>query len=309
VALYVASDAGLFIASGQARGLPSREVLMLLSALGSLLIGVTASAGARGMSGLLDAVEPRNWIPVLPVAGCFALATWGQLHAITLLSPVFVKVLLQLKLPATVLLSAVLLGRHYTFLQVQALATVFLAVLGFMCLRVQNLSDVFVPGVQAGFDAALAGFLFSGLAIISNVFASLLAEKAFKTNKDQPCYTTVAHLKLGEACVAFGLLAALPPYTLEAMLQEPLAVIRRFDGSAYRLLGMMVLDSWMGALVVKRLDSVVKAVAKCGSLILIYFVSLATGKSENFHLAELILALLMANGTSLFAYVRKGEEA
>jgi len=297
VLAYIAGDVAVFAAMDAAGHGYSRESAMLCSAVVCLATAALASCLADGLAGLCEALQLRHWARRLPVAASFSLAIWSQLHAVARLNSVLVKVLFQLKLPCTVLMSTVVLQQSYNSVQVHALITNFLAVTAFTCIQAGQTEDLLVVSVPA-----LLGYVFSFAAVGFNVVAGLLAEKAFKASRDVSFYATVVHLKVGEALVALALMSLVPraPLPLSLLLRDPLAMFAGFDAGVWRVVLALVVDSWLSAVIVKRLSSVVKAVAKGVSLVTIYALSVRVLKTEAFRLEQMILAMLIVNGTCLF---------
>jgi len=311
VVLYIAGDVSVFIATNAASSTYHLEAVMLASAVCAWVTGVGTSWLFGGRAALRESLLMKHWVRLLPVAGFFSLALWSQMHAVLRLSGVLVKVLFQLKLPCTVLLSTVLLRQSYTFLQLHALATIFLAVTAFTCLKVGRLESLFASGASGGLTTAALGFLFSGASVGFNVLASLLAEKAFKDYPQVPFYATVAHMKVGEILVAAAMLSLVPgaPVPAKLLLCSPRTAFVGFDAGVWLVVASLVVDSWMSAVIVKRLSSVVKALSKCMSLVVLYVMSVVVLKTESFLLPQMILGLLVVNGTGLFTYASGMKEA
>jgi len=299
VSAYICTDVGVFTFTDMAGAGFARPAVMCISAFVSFLLGSGVAWLTRRRKGLLEAVLPAGWLPLLPISGLFCLGTWCTLNAVSRLSPVFVKVLFQLKLPVTVLLSMVLLKRTYTLLQVQALSNAFLAVTAFTVMR---LGDVGNPFSSRGLTTAAVGLIHTGLAVLANVGATLLAERALRGGT--PWYITVAHIKAGETLVALALLCLLPgsPLALLELLNSPSLMLGGFAAPVWGLAAFLVGDAWMSALVVKQLSSVVKALAKSLSMIVLYFIALLVLRRDAFSLPLLLLACLMANASLQFAH-------
>lgn len=304
VILYVSTDLGVFFAYDAANDDFGREAVLLVSSLSAWVLGCWLSWWQGGEAGLRQAFSFRHWMRLMPIAGCFSLATWSQLNAISRLSPVLVKVLLQLKLPGTVMLSTLFLRQKYSFLQINSLTTIFLAVTAFTCVKVGRLESLFAPAASGGLTTAALGFLFSAMAVLFNVFASMLGELAFRVNADVPYNATVVHMKVGEILMAFFLMSLKPnaPLPLRSLLANPSAMLTGFDMGVWLVVGFLVTDSWVSGLLVKRTSSVVKSVAKCMSLISLYTLSVCVLRTEPLKLIQVILAMLVVNGTVAFSY-------
>eukprot|EP00929_Paragymnodinium_shiwhaense_P010076 TRINITY_DN114562_c0_g1_i1.p1 TRINITY_DN114562_c0_g1~~TRINITY_DN114562_c0_g1_i1.p1 ORF type:complete len:471 (-),score=60.52 TRINITY_DN114562_c0_g1_i1:49-1461(-) len=311
VAAYIAGDLMTFVAVGHATVGYNSEAALASAAFVSLSIGLGLSIYFDGLrEGIVQVFVVRSWLPLVPVSGCFAVSTWCQLQAVALLSPMLVKVLWQLKLPCTVLLSALVLGRRYSCMQLQTLLTIFLAVTLLTFVKVENMANNHPQTDGTGYSAVTLGCAASILAICLNVLASILAEKALVDRaKTTPFVQTVAHLKIGEfmvACVLMVVTAKSRGYP-SSMLQL-FFEFTRFDLSVWCVIIALVMDSWTTALLVKRLSSVAKAVAKCTSLVILYGFSILL-KSEQLCVKQLLLALLVAQATLAFTCASQSQAA
>merc|ERR1712232_155355 len=208
-----------------------KPALMLTVSTLAFLIGTVVSWIFDGWLGLSQALSPRRCLRLAPVACLFSLATLAQLQAMQLLSPVAVKVLIQLKLPFTMVLSTVLLRQRYTLFELQAMLVLFVGVILFTS----------VTAVSGGLGSAAAstslpiGSTFIGVAFVLasvcfNVLGSLVAEKAFRDSPNVPVYATVSNLRFGEMVAAFAWLTLVPkaPLPLEALRQAPIQVYKGF---------------------------------------------------------------------------------
>merc|ERR1712183_23749 len=104
--------------------------------------------------------------------------------------------------------------------------------------------------------------------------------------------------------MAFVLMSVTPgaPLPLSHLSENPSRLLRGVDGHAWCVVALLIVDSWMSALLVKGLSSVVKGVAKCVSLIVLYAISVFFIRAEVFRLPQALIALLVANGTGMYAY-------
>jgi len=263
-------------------------------------LGLGASWLEGGWMGLQDAMKVRHWIRSLPIASCFSLSLLCQMYAVSRLSGVLVKMLFQLKLPCTVLMSTLLLGQRYSFLQVNALAEIFLAVIIFTHLEVDQLFDHEVQQIDWRGGTAMFGLAHTVASVLLNVLGSLLSERFFKEATGVSLYAKVAHIKAGELMVTVAMMFLIPSAA------HPVAghsgMLAGFDWRAWRVVGFLVLDSWMSIIVVKQLSSVIKALAKCVSLVLLFILSVAVFKTKSFQLMQFIAAMLVVNGSILYSY-------
>ncbi|CAK0790067.1 unnamed protein product [Prorocentrum cordatum] len=317
---FVLVDVSLFMfedASKASGGAFAREALLTVVAAASLLVGVAVSWWKDGWAGVPKMV--------------FRLS-----HG---------KVLLQLRLPATVLLSMAVLGRRYRFYQVQGLTNVFLGVVAFTLLRAP-------PGLAPAAPRAAGEWLGLGLVacqIGCSVLASVLAERSLGSTEGVPFYTAIAQLKAGELAVALASMCLLPGRAFEpgALLRRPSAMLEGFGRAVpagrqlctpvWLLALCLLADGWMSALVVRSLSSVAKLIAKCLSLSrrapkaaqatalsgaqywprgflrspgdrpppIVLYLVALACRSEPFALPRFLLALLVVSGTVQFAYASR----
>lgn len=300
VIVYITGDVGVFVANDFAGKAYHREMAMFCSAVISMVLGLVASWLEGGWMGLQDAMKIKHWIRSLPVASCFSLSLLCQMYAVSRLSSVLVKMLFQLKLPCTVLMSTLLLGQTYSFLQVNALAEIFLAVIIFTHLEVDPLFAHGVQQIDWRGGTAMLGSAHTVVSVLLNVLGSLLSERFFKEATSVSLYAKVAHIKAGELMVTGAMMFFIP--STAQSVSEHSGMLAGFDRHAWLVVGFLVLDSWMSIIVVKQLSSVVKALAKCVSLVLLFILSVAVFKTKSFQLMQFIAAMLVVNGSILYSY-------
>lgn len=203
-----------------------------------------------------------------------------------------------------------MLGRRYSFLQVQTLATMFFAVTAFTCVKVGKMSGPVVEITSTGplIGSATVGFIFTGLAVGLNVLAGILVEKAL-VDSNISMAVTIARMKVGESFVAFVLVSFVPgaPLPFTGLMQNPSEFFKGFDTSVWIVVASLVVDSWCSVLIVKQISSVAKAVAKCTSLMMLYLLSVFILNNEDFMLLQLLLASLVANSAGQFTYISMME--
>jgi len=302
VLLYICTDLASFAVSDAVPKSYIREAAMLATAFLSWVVGVAGALAKDGKDGLMEAMSLKHAIALSPISVCFSVALWGQLNALARLESVMVKVLFQMKLPVTVMMSTILLGRHYNRNQINALLQIFLATVGFTSLKVDE--GDFEAMLQSGYGSKMAqGFLYTGVAIGMNVLGCLLAEKAFVDCPNRNFYTTMAHLKVGEMVLSLFMLSFAPgaPVPVTDWFTKPYRVLEGFDRYAWLVVLCLVADSWTSAFVVRHLSSVVKVVSKCLSLIILYMLSVMYFKTDTFKLAQMILAMLVVQGVASFS--------
>lgn len=304
ICAYVATDIFSFMTAGGVTDDHTRDMALLFNSLFSLALGTLTSGIFYGWDGLRCALDCRYWVYLFPVAICFALAQWSQLNAIARLSPVFVKVLSQLKLPCTVLCSTLLLKKRYSIRQFWGVAIIFLGATAFTCLKYHFSEGGFAHG---DFAAAGMGLLCCLAGVGFNVLATTLGEKSFRMkmphldHKEVPLCINMVHLKTGECLISF----------LLAFRQDrPLvsSTVRTFDIGVWLLMICMVLDSWISATLVKVCCSVTKYVVKCASLVGLYSVSVCILRTETVSFFQLLTILAMMFGMWLCFGIHRNSD-
>jgi len=182
-------------------------------------------------------------------------------------------------------------------------------VTAFTCAKVGKLDSLFAANASGELTSAATGFVFATMAVVLNSLASIMGELAFRISEDVPYYTTVVHIKVGEILMALYLMSLKPqaPVPLRSLLRDPASILAGFDAGTWLVVVLLVLDSWMSGLLVKRMSSVVKSVAKCMSLVVTYVLAVFALQTEPIVLIQLILALLVVNGIAAFSYISSAE--
>lgn len=183
---------------------------------------------------------------------------------------------------------------------------IFLAVTAFTSMRAGGLSGmpIKISMGAASVPRVAFGLLMAMSAILASVMASIVGERQFEKHSDMHAWTSLAHVKVGEAIVAFIMMSLVPgaPLPLKVLTQRPMAMFTGFGRLTWPLIVALILDGWMSVLIVKRLNSVVKALAKCASMIALYLLSIWVFRTDVFVLSEFILALLVTTMTYQFVY-------
>lgn len=285
--VYICCDISVYIVGDRASQGYTKQTIMFVSSLTSVIIGSVASWRQRGRSGLAECFNFWNVLRVLPVSMCFSLASLGLLLAFPYLDGAFIKLLGQTKLPLTALLSAIVFGRRYTVVQWQIILMICVACTSFTALKIGS--------IPVGHSVPILGLTAVFAWVIFNVLATLFAERAFKKSTSLPFITVMTNLRIGEIITITVMLATLPDWNVRDFF-------RGWDASTLAVLATLLGDAWLSAIMVKRLSSVTKNVSKCCTLVVLYSIALATGK-QPLVLPQALAALLIVQTTLLFAVV------
>eukprot|EP00931_Biecheleriopsis_adriatica_P068711 TRINITY_DN42621_c0_g1_i1.p1 TRINITY_DN42621_c0_g1~~TRINITY_DN42621_c0_g1_i1.p1 ORF type:complete len:415 (-),score=68.06 TRINITY_DN42621_c0_g1_i1:3-1217(-) len=288
VGSYVLCDVSQYLVAEFASNNYVQPTVLFMSALTSVTIGSVASLVQDGRRGLSECWKPRNVISLVPVSASFCIAKLFFLSAFPHFNGAFIKLLSQLKLPLTAFLSAIFLGRKYTMVQWQVIFAICSSCTCFLALKVGAFELNSLP--VFGFSCLLISIFF-------NVFASLLAERAFKQTRHLSFSMVMVNMRIGEMLTTVLMLAAVPGF-------RPTHMFHNWDVSTVMILVALIADAWFSAMLVKRLSSVTKSVAKCSTLVALYGISLVNGK-QPWVLAEALVALVVVQSTALFVTVSK----
>lgn len=291
VAAYVAVDISVYVVAERASQGFVQQTLLFANAIISILIGSGISFHTAGMGGIRECFEPRRVARLLPVAVSFCLSMLGLLLSFQYFDGAFIKLLGQIKLPFTALLSSVLLARRFSLMQWQVICLICATCTSFTALKFE--AGPTVASADAGSRGSqAAGLLLILVWVVFNVVGSLLAEKAYK-KRDAPIVVVITNLRVGELLASTAMLACLPNFA-------PSRFFAGWDSSTLAVLIMLVLDNWLSALVVQRLSTVAKSIAKCVTLVVLYVTALITGR-QPLDVAQGLGALMIVQTTVLFA--------
>jgi len=287
VVIYVCTDVSVYLVGDRASQGYTKETVIICSASTSLIIGSVIEYCKRGMRGLQQCFDARNVLRLLPVSACFAASSLGLLLAFPHFDGAFIKLLGQAKLPLTALLSAAVLSRRYSLVQWQIILLIGVACTTFTALKLGS-------RIQLGGEVSLVGFAAVFAWVFFNVLATLFAERAFKKTEGLPFTTVMTNLRIGEIFAMWMMLLwNVPDFRVGNFF-------RGWDASTLAVLATFLGDAWLSALMVKNLSSVSKTVAKSCTLVVLYSLSLATGK-QTFVLPQALAALIIFQATTLFA--------
>lgn len=246
----------------------------------SVPIGILMSAVFDGKTGFLDSLSVRDMIKCLPVTAFFSLGATLQVTAYSFgISASVNTVLGYFYMPLSAMLSRVVFKRYYGSLEYLALVLLSIAAVVFCLLK----------DSQGHTSTSLVAVCCCLGSVVTSCVASVLCEKILKQQVAMPFYTQKVHLESGGTVTAglvfflVGYLTSLaqkpgdPPNAAAFWVERPVdgkmeaGAFVGWDYKTYLALLASLVQSWLGGLVSKRLSTVVKSVAQCVTLLIIYF--------------------------------------
>jgi len=287
VVAYILCDVSIYLAGERASKGFTKQTLVFVSALTSVIIGTSVSALQHGWKGVEDCWRVRNVVRILPASACLCIAMLSLLLAFPYFDSGFIKIIGQTKLPLTAILSAVVLGKTYSRVQWQIILLICVACTSLTSLKID--SHVAIGAVP--FFGLLCVLAWVGF----NVFGSLLAERAFKKQTDQPFATVLTNLRIGELVVVTVMLFLLPNFRMRDFFKG-------WNSSTLVVLAALLGETWFAGLMVKQLSSVTKIITKSCTLVLLYGFGLASGR-QPFVLVQALGATMIIQSSVLFTAV------
>jgi len=294
---YIFADSSIYFAGDFAHLGDTPEnsaALLLMKSLLSAVVGVAASLAQQPNRPALVVLNEccgfRNVLRMLHVSACFFVSGACLLQAFSSFDGAFIKLISQAKLPLTALLAVVLLGQKYTAAQWQVICLVCVACILFTALKIGT--------VSARGAGHAAGLLLVAVSISGNVLGNLFAELAFKRRGALPFSAVMTNIRLGEMLSAAAMLFWLVGPT------GARNIFAQWNWTIAAVLAAMLADTWLSGLVVVRMSSLVKGMAKCGSLVVVYMLALMAGK-QSFALPQVLSAVVIVQLTALFATISR----
>lgn len=275
VMLFIASDASrTLIFAWAINGAPivQQSIVVTVSAA-SVLVGVLMSTVFDGRDGFTAAAcDIWSTLRCLPVAACFSVGQTLQIKAYGFgINPAVNTVLGYFYMPLSALLSRWVFRRAYGVLEWLALVLLSASSVLFVLLR-QDRSD---GGTSLVAAACCLG------AVATSCIGSLSSERIMKAQQS-PFYTQKVHLEYGgllTATLGLFLIGVASSQDADAFwkprdvgggkMRSGLFV--GWSAPTFAAVAATLVQSWLGGLVSKRLSTVVRSVAQCLSLLIVYF--------------------------------------
>ncbi|CAE8621155.1 unnamed protein product, partial [Polarella glacialis] len=182
----------------------------------SIAVGLAMAFLLDGSPGVHLCLDWRRSLRVLPIAAAFCAAQICGIQACRVFDAGSLKMIAQVNLPLTTLLSWLMLGRRYSVNQWFAMALLFTATIIFLQVRMLFFSPKYAQSAQS-FDQLhqvpdkVLGIFYILFGILLSCSASICAERFLKKRYDLPFYIQKTNLMFGEllsACLMVGLSAA-----------------------------------------------------------------------------------------------------
>eukprot|EP00931_Biecheleriopsis_adriatica_P089027 TRINITY_DN63223_c0_g1_i1.p1 TRINITY_DN63223_c0_g1~~TRINITY_DN63223_c0_g1_i1.p1 ORF type:complete len:883 (-),score=91.75 TRINITY_DN63223_c0_g1_i1:136-2784(-) len=250
----------------------SQSLVVAMSAV-SIPIGILFSAAIDGRAGVIAAVSLRNSLVCLPVAACFSVGQSLQIKAYGAgISASVNTVLGYFYMPLSALLSRWVFQRAYGSLEWLALLLLSLSAVVFCLLRSSR---------SEGESTSILAMCYCLGSVVISCIASLMCEKIMK-ERSSPFYTQKVHLEFGgllTACAMLFVVGFASSHVEDAFWKErdvgrgvyKAGVFVGWTFKTFAALAATTVQSWLGGLVSKQLSTVVRSVAQCLSLLIIYF--------------------------------------
>lgn len=244
----------------------------------SISFGMALAFSLDGTKGLRHCLDMRKALKVLPVAGSFCAAQIFALHALRVFDAGSLKVIAQVNLPTTALLSWVVLGRRYSAGQWLSMMLLLVCTTAFLQVRMLFFDP---PGDREGSnfptpDKVIGMFMFlAGIAL--SCFASIFAERFLKKRYEIPFYIQKTNLMIGELILA-GVMVHVNLGSGDSVHACSWEQIRAWWQLPVVLLWFI--HGWMAGLLVKRCSAIIKNISHIISALVTYFFPLLVFSSE-----------------------------
>lgn len=287
--VYVCCDISVYIIGERATSNYTKETVIWVSAVSSIVLGTILSVLRRGRRGLAECYDLRTILVLFPVAASFCVSQFGLLKAFYYFDGAFIKLMGQVKLPLTALLSYFVLDRRYSGRQWLVMLSICICCCVFTLLRVGGVQALDMPGQW------LDGFAFVFIWIMANILASLFSERVYKTRPDLTFPALMANTMIGELCTSSLMLSLEPRFQVSHFFKG-------WDRTTLLVLCALMMEEWLSALMVRRLSSVSKTVSKACSMVILYMIALASG-AQHLCFWQVLFAFCIVASTASFPFM------
>jgi len=282
-----------------------QQSIVIMMSVASIPIGVVIAGIMEGPKGVKASMSPKMALKYLPVSACFSLGQTCQIYAYGVgISGVMNTVIGYSYMPLSAVLSRWIFRRVYTHLEWLALLLLVLSASCFVLMQDNGSGGV-----------SILGIVFVLISVVLSCLGSVLAEKFMKDDRDSPFYIQKVQLEVGGMITATvmlfvsGLVSNRPT---DAFWKDrdigggtvDHGVFVAWDAKITLALVVSLLQSWLGGLVAKQLSTVIRAVAQCLSLLLIYFVGDLVLKKVPFDWPQGTTAVVVALTVQVFSQAR-----
>eukprot|EP00930_Biecheleria_cincta_P072796 TRINITY_DN60138_c0_g1_i1.p1 TRINITY_DN60138_c0_g1~~TRINITY_DN60138_c0_g1_i1.p1 ORF type:complete len:907 (+),score=106.48 TRINITY_DN60138_c0_g1_i1:25-2721(+) len=278
VFLFVLLDAGksLVISHAAINGHMCAPLVIGSKNALSICCGMALAMTRDGMAGLRKCLDARRAVKVLPIAGAFCLAQIFSLQALRTFDAGSLKVMAQVNLPITALLSWAVLRRVYSCKQWLSIALLLVSTMAFLQVRMlfferPRYSDG--AGEGATTPNKFVGMLYFLLGISTSCAASIFAERFLKARYEVPFYIQKTNLMFGEllsACICFWVATGKQAHLSDGV-DELCSWKQREVLQQLPVILVWLVHGWMAGLLVKRCSALMKNVSHILSALVTYF--------------------------------------
>mmetsp|Transcript_32122 Transcript_32122/g.73487 ORF Transcript_32122/g.73487 Transcript_32122/m.73487 type:complete len:853 (-) Transcript_32122:48-2606(-) len=275
ISLFVALDASKGLAVAWATVADSHTnaaAIVCVKNLLSISFGLSLAILLDGRQGFCMCFDVGRCVQAFPVAALFSAAQVVMMHALNVFDAGSLKVMAQVNLPTTVIMSWLLLGHRYSGQQWSAIALLLGATTAFMQVRLRFFRPPHWSEEELSTDETMRGIGFVMGSIMLSCFASICAECYLKSPKPVPFYIQKTNLMWGELVMAVSM--AYLSKTSDSV-SVPRLLYTQFSDFP-RLLALMLwfIHGWMAGLLVKHCSVLVKNISHIVSALVMYFLPL-----------------------------------
>eukprot|EP00931_Biecheleriopsis_adriatica_P024589 TRINITY_DN15282_c0_g1_i1.p1 TRINITY_DN15282_c0_g1~~TRINITY_DN15282_c0_g1_i1.p1 ORF type:complete len:867 (+),score=139.01 TRINITY_DN15282_c0_g1_i1:233-2602(+) len=265
----------------------------------SIACGLVVALLLDGMPGLQLCLDIRRSLTVLPIAAAFCAAQIFALQACRVFDAGSLKVIAQVNLPLTTLLSWLVLGRRYSMGQWFSMALLFIGTMAFLQVRVLFFSPPHaekaeelhgVPDKVRGMFCILSGIMLS-------CSASICAEIFLKKRYDLPFYIQKTNLMFGEAFAALVMVY----FSSEGSARDMCSWEQVQDWRQLPVILVWFVHGWIAGLLVKRCSALAKNVSHVAAALMTYFWPFLMSTETEHCWTVTICALLVLVAVLVFA--------
>mmetsp|Transcript_71183 Transcript_71183/g.170475 ORF Transcript_71183/g.170475 Transcript_71183/m.170475 type:complete len:860 (-) Transcript_71183:91-2670(-) len=303
IALFVALDAskGLAVAwATVADAHTHAPAIVCIKNLLSISFGLALAVLLDGRRGFCMCLNIRRCVQAFPVAVLFCLAQVSMMRAMRTFDAGSLKVMAQVNLPTTVVLSRCFLGHQYSAQQWSAIALLLGATTAFMQVRLAFFRPPHWSEEDLSPQDTARGAIYVILGILLSCCASILAEAFLKTPQKVPFYIQKTNLMWGELLTAVVMTHVFPPF------EEPVSLPRLLYEQVSDFPRLMVLliwfiHGWMAGLLVKHCSVLVKNISHIFSALVMYFLPMLLVQDAVHFWPVSVVAILVLTAILTFA--------
>lgn len=249
----------------------------------SIGLGLALALGRDGLPGFRNCLAMRRGFQVLPIAAAFGFAQLCAMKALRFYDAGSLKVIAQVNLPLTALLSWLLLDRRYSAQKWLAVGLMLVTNVAFLQVRMlvlqpQSCREELCDDSLFRIAPKVLGMFYFLLGIAVSCSASIFAEKFLKKWPEEPFYILKTNLMIGELILA--VLGVINNFSKEDSADEDNDSCSwdQFHDWRRQLPVVLVwlLHGWIAGLLVRRCSALVKNVSHILSTLATYGYALLT---------------------------------